>query len=184
MIPRPTHDPHEPLFVEPPHPASFEDAALLEQCELGRGRTRGPGGQHRNKVESAVYLTHISTGVESQGSERRSAHENQRVALFRLRLSLAVRVRTPIPAGEIRSALWLSRCSADGRIACNPEHHDYPTLLAQALDVLWACRLDPRTAGLRLACSSSQLIKLIKDHPAAFVRVNEARHAAALHPLH
>ena len=47
-------------------------------------------------------------------------------------------------------------------------------LLAEALDVLHAGSFDPRTAGLALACSPSQLIKLLKEEPRAMRLVNEA----------
>jgi len=70
-----------------------DPALLLRACVLRRGRTRGPGGQNRNKVETAVYLLHRPTGVAAAATERRSQAENLRVALFRLRLQLAVAVR-------------------------------------------------------------------------------------------
>jgi hypothetical protein len=170
-------------LVAPPHPATLEDEVLLKACEQGRGRAGGPGGQHRNKVETLVMLHHLPTGVQAHAGERRSVVDNRRVAVFRLRLRLATEVRTPVPAGEIRSPLWLTRCDRDGRIACNPAHRDYPAMLALALDVLWAADLDARTASLRLCCTMSQLVKLIKEHPAAMTRVNQARAARGEHPL-
>jgi hypothetical protein len=167
----------------PVHPAALPEEELLKQCEVSRGRSSGPGGQHRNKVETHVTLTHASTGVHGQAGERRSATENHRMALFRLRLALATKVRTVVPSGEARSELWRSRCSAEGRIGCNPEHRDYPAMLAEALNMLEATRLDPRKAGLRLCCSSSQLIKLVKDHPPAFEAWNKARQSLNMPPL-
>lgn len=177
--------PPEPILVPAPHPATIDERALADQCDFSKDRAGGPGGQHRNKVESRVTVLHIPTQVEAHAGERRSAVDNRRVALFRLRLLLAVNVRTPVPAGEVRSDLWRSRCpdSAGGKIACNSEHHDYPAMLAEALDLVWASGLDVGKAALRLSASSSQLLKLIKDHPAAFVRLNQARDAQGLHKL-
>lgn len=166
-----------------PHPATLGEDALLAQCEVERGRASGPGGQHRNKVETLVELRHTPTGIEAHAGERRSLRENRPVAVRRLRLALAVAVRTPVPAGDVRSGLWRSRVSAGGRIACNPEHWDYPALLAEAMDMIDACGLDVKKASLRLSCSMSQLVKLLKDHPAAVVAVNDARKAAGLHAL-
>jgi hypothetical protein len=175
----------EPILMPAPHPSTFDEATLAAQCEFSKDRAGGPGGQHRNKVESRVTILHTPTSIEAHAGERRSAVDNRRVALFRLRLLLAINVRTPVQSGEVRSPLWLSRCPerAGGKIACNPEHHDFPAMLAEALDVVWASGLDPAKAALRLGTSSSQLLKLIKEHPAAFVRLNQARDAQGLHKL-
>lgn len=169
------------------HPASLSDQDLLAQCRLTRGRSSGPGGQHRNKVSTQVTLHHTPTGAEAQAGERRSAEANKREALFRLRLALAVSVRTsPAPRdawGDTRSDLWRSRCDSTGRIACNPDHADYPAMLAEALDAVHASHLDMKAAALRLTCSMSQLTKLIKDHPHAFAHLNKERAARSLHAL-
>lgn len=170
----------ESIPVPRPHPATLDTETLLRSCEVGKGRAGGPGGQHRNKVETLVIIHHVPTGLEAHAGERRSAEENRRRALFRLRLRLAVEARAPVPLGEIRSELWMSRCDRRGRLACNPEHEDYPCMLAEALDVVWACTLDVKKASLRLGCTSSQLVGLLADHPAALTRLNAAREAAGL----
>jgi hypothetical protein len=166
-----------------PHPASLPDPVLLGQCDLARGRAGGPGGQHRNKVETKVTLTHTPTGIQAQASERRSAMENQKVALRRLRLALAAGVRRSVPAGDQRSDLWRSRCTPDGKLAINPRHPDYPALLAEALDMIEASALDLPKAALRLCCTPSQLLKLVKDHPPAFEALNKQRAARRRRPL-
>ena len=163
-------------------PACLEDEALLKQCTINTGRTGGPGGQNRNKVETLVELTHKPTGLDSHASERRSQGENKRMALRRLRLTLAVSARMPVPIGEIGSGLWRSRVKA-GRIACSPRHEDYPSILAEAMDVIAACNWDPRKAALRLECSASQLVKLAKDHPPALLMWNRQRESRGMHLL-
>ena len=171
-----------PAPARPVHPAGLSDEELLAQCQIGKGRSSGPGGQHRNKVETKVTLTHTPTGMMAQAGERRSAEENKRVALFRLRLALAMEVRRPVPIGDIRSELWKSRCLG-GKVSVNPAHRDYPALLAEALEVIEAAGLDVRRAALRLECSTSQLIKLVKDHPPALERLNRLRQERGLHAL-
>jgi hypothetical protein len=168
------------------HPASLDPAVLASQCTMRLTRGSGPGGQNRNKVETAVVLIHGPTGLRAQASERRSQGENRAVALKRLRLDLAISIRRTIDLGGAGayapSPLWLARCRG-GRIAVNPDHEDFPALLAEALDVLLAGSFDPRIAGRALACSPSQLIKLIKDEPRALCMINEERKKKGQRPL-
>lgn len=173
-----------------PHPACLDDAELLRSCEVGRGRAGGPGGQHRNKVETLVTITYTPTGMEAHAGERRSQSENKGVAVFRLRLMLATRVRVspPRPRGleavdaPWTSALWRSRV-AGGRVRCNAEHRDFPSMLAEALDVLADAGWEPVSAAGRLGTTPSQLTRFIGAHPPAFVRMNEERGKRGIRPL-
>lgn len=166
----------------PTHPAALCVDELLKSCSITRGRSSGPGGQHRNKVETHITIVHEPSQIDAQAGERRIAKENQSVAIRRLRLKLAMGVRIEVPNGEIRSKLWKSRC-VNNRIVCNPSHADYPSLLAEALDVVDACGLDVKKASVRLACSSTQLIRFIADHAPALEMLNQAREVRGMHKL-
>ena len=47
-------------------------------------RASGPGGQHLNRTESAVRVTHLPSGLSASAQEERSQHLNRRLALARL----------------------------------------------------------------------------------------------------
>lgn len=171
------------MYSECLHPARIDEDELFTQCRMTRGYSTGPGGQHRNKVASLVRLVHIPTGCEAQAGERREPEVNRKTALRRLRLALAIQVRTPVPLGDQRSELWKRRCGADGRIVCSETHADFPSLLSEALDMIEACRLDEKKASLRLSCSMSQLVRFVKKHRPALNWWNQQRVEAKLHTL-
>jgi len=170
------------LPSDAPHPAALEIDDLLAQCETRRQRRSGPGGQHRNKVETAIVLKHRPTGIEGQASERRSQQQNKTAAIRRLRINLAIEARRAADSERTPSLLWNSRCR-NGRISVSPRHDDYPAILAEALDVLFDEEAETSAAAKRLACTASQLVKLVKSEPRAWTLLNEHRSCRGLPPL-
>jgi protein subunit release factor B len=68
-------------------PKSNED--LLRECEVDTFRSSGPGGQHVNKTESAVRLTHLPSGVVVTSQQERSQHRNKAICIEKLREKIA-----------------------------------------------------------------------------------------------
>jgi hypothetical protein len=157
------------------HPAALPPEELLKQCEISFGRHRGPGGQNRNKVETAVTITHRPTGIDGFASERRRQYENRLNAIWRLRIHLAINIRVPVhPAGHRPSELWVRRRQGE-KLSINPHNKDYPGLLAEALDVIVARKFDVAGAAGLLGVTMSQLAKLIRHEKHAMAMVNEGR---------
>jgi len=64
------------------------DNALLSECKVETFRSSGKGGQHANKTESAVRLTHIKSGIQVMCQNERSQYLNKTKCIKELRLRL------------------------------------------------------------------------------------------------
>jgi hypothetical protein len=166
----------------PVHPAALNDEELLSQCDWLTTRRSGPGGQHRNKVETAVVLTHRPTGIKAEANERRSQAQNRTMALFRLRVALAEQVRQPVAVDQEPSELWQSR--AKGRkLTVSSEHNDFPALLSEALDYVVAHEFDLTLAAQSLRVSTTQLARFLQQSPQRWRWLNDQRQQRDLRPL-
>ncbi len=152
------------------------DAELLRDCREERYRASGPGGQRRNKVETAVRLRHLPSGVVVQAEESRSLEENRTRALRRLRLRLAIEVRETFDLGA--PALppeFVAQRTPEGRIAVNPKNPAYPIALAVALDALSAAGGSYAVAASALGVTTSQLLRLLRSDPQVWREIDERR---------
>jgi len=71
--------------------------SLRKEVQFQTLRGTGPGGQHRNKVETAVRATHLPTGITVIATEHRSQHRNKILALERLHSRLIIRSKKRKP---------------------------------------------------------------------------------------
>jgi len=145
----------------------LDDDALLKHCRQECYRASGPGGQHRNKTDSAVRLSLHDGAVMAQCEDHRSQHRNRAEALRRLRSTLAIELRRPLNDSE--SQLW------EGSWKLGKKDRRYAGFLAHMLDVMahhqWAVGLSAKGLGI----STGKLVRTLSHDPHAWNAVNQAR---------
>jgi protein subunit release factor B len=67
-----------------PPPYSTDRDILAREVEVDVFRASGPGGQHVNRTESALRLTHPPSGVVVIAQDSPSQHRNREIAFERL----------------------------------------------------------------------------------------------------
>lgn len=151
------------------------DTDLLRQCREERYKSSGPGGQHRNKVETAVRLHHSRSGMSAQGEETRSQDQNRRHALSRLRHKIAFAVRSPfdLEAPHIPPE-FIAQRGRRGSFAVNSKNPSFPLIAATALDALAAADNVYATAAHALGVTTSQLRKFLQSDRELWRAVSEA----------
>jgi hypothetical protein len=162
----------------------LRDDELLAECYVETFRASGPGGQKRNKTESAVRLRHRPTGLAAQAFESRSQHENRAKALARLRATIALEVRRPLQLDGYAVPPALARLlpgAPGGQLrSANPAF--WPGARA-LLDLLAACDWAVAPAAARLGLSTGQLSRLLSAEPALLEVVNRERATRGLRRL-
>jgi hypothetical protein len=138
----------------------LDDADLLRQCKQEYFRSSGPGGQHRNKVETAVRLHHLPSGVSAQSADLRLREENRKRALRRLRNAIAFEVRAPV--GDIPPEL-LRHGAVNGALRVSAASVDFPVIAAVALDALSEADNSYARAATALGITTSQLLKFLQS---------------------
>ncbi|KAH9542058.1 hypothetical protein CY35_14G095700 [Sphagnum magellanicum] len=165
---------------------------LLAQCKVDTFRASGPGGQHRNKTESAVRLRHLPTGLVSQASDDRSQNNNRILALNRLRQLIAVEVRRPVELEGYKAPPELMRIlpnvtkarrEREGIQQIGAKHPDFVLGLQVLLDLLWSVNGSISECAALLGLSTGALSRLIVSERTVWNAVNNLRISHNLKPL-
>ena len=139
----------------------LSEQQLLAECRCDTMRGTGPGGQKRNKTESAVRVTHVATGLFAFDDVERSQHINRHHALQKLRLEFAFHLRCEPTA-------WKQPVPG-------PSSDSFPLWAAVALDALFATDFKLADAVIILGTTTSQLVKNLLKLPSLWQFVNEER---------
>lgn len=162
------------------------DEALIAQSEVDRYRASGPGGQHRNKTESAVRLRHKLSGATAIGEDSRSQAENKIHAVRRLRAAIALEVREPVALDGYAPSPRLAGLVAGGTAPLGARTRltgDYWAAVAELLDLLVAGGLEIGATAQRLGITTGALSKMILHDDQVGRAVNDLRRARNLRPL-
>lgn len=162
------------------------DDGLIAQCEVDRYRASGPGGQHRNKTESAIRLRHKMSGVSAIGEDSRSQAENKVHAVRRLRAAIALAVREPVRLDGYAPSSRLAALVAGGTAPLGARTRltgDYWAAIAALLDLLVAGDLEIAATAQRLGITTGALSKLLLHDEQVARVVNDLRRSHNLRPL-
>jgi hypothetical protein len=162
------------------------DDGLIAQCEVDRYRASGPGGQHRNKTESAIRLRHKLSGTAAIGEDSRSQAENKIHAVRRLRSAIALQLREPVRLDGYAPSPRLAAMIAGGTAPLGTKTRltgEYWAAIAELLDVLVAGDLEIGATAQRLGITTGALSKLLLHDDQVARTVNDLRRARGMRPL-
>src|ERR1043165_6293740 len=162
------------------------DDALIAQCEVDRYRASGPGGQHRNKTESAIRLRHRLTSATAIGEDSRSQSENKLHAVRRLRAAIALTVREPVLVESFTPSPRLAALVAGGTAPLGKQTRltgEYWAGIGELLALLVANNLEIGTTAQRLGITTGALSKLLLHDEQVARTVNDLRRAKGMRPL-
>jgi len=165
------------------------DEQLLKRCDVHIYKASGPGGQHRNKVSSAVRLRHRETGITAHGDDSRSQHENKRLAIKRLRMNFALQIRRPVdpetPPSERLGEFLLPppKGLQQRRLQIGRKNPQFWQVAAVLLDELEACEGRIGEAAGRIGVTTGNLVRTLSADRHLLAAAQEVRRKHGHRPI-
>ena len=157
------------------------DDVLLRSSNEDFYRASGPGGQKRNKTESAVRLRHPETGLMVVAVESRSRQENRERATRRLREAIANKIRVEVKRDEIPDIIRLT--AAEGFKIGRKDARFLP-LSAAMLDLLVAYEGKVSEMADALELATAKVVNFLKTTPELWEETQHVRDRFGLGHLH
>ena len=152
-----------------------DPADMLKDCRVDTYKSSGPGGQRKNKVETAVRLVHNPSGVSAQGQQTRSQRQNKSLAMQNLRIHIACACRTPQDLEHLDMPEEIAECfkpkgkqakakDAKARLTLAPGNRLFWPTAAFVLDVFDAAEGRLSDASDALGVSTANLAAFLRSH--------------------
>ena len=162
---------------------SMTDSKLLADCDVQTYRASGPGGQNRNKVETAVRIRHRASGIAVTATESRSQAENRARALRRLRQALVLGVRSEVEEGDGVPPAIAAIVDKNGRLAVGRRDARYLPAAGALLDVFLTKKGSVRDTAARVGVSTGNLSRFLVADDDLMPAANRIRAQFGLKPL-
>ncbi len=154
----------------------LDNVDLLAECRQERYRASGPGGQRRNKVETAIRLHHRPTGLTAQAEESRYLEQNRTRALRRLRERVALELRAPFDLKDPPlEPEFLAQRGPKGSLSVNRHSRGYAIIVATLLDALQSAEGSYAKAARALGLTTSQVMRFLRSDPHVWRTVGQAQ---------
>ena len=148
----------------------FEESEFLKYCLIDFYKARGPGGQKKNKTESAVRLTLKESQISATAAEDRQQSVNRTKAVKRLKLQIAFEERLP-------PEQW------SGQLDMNPSNKNYPLFCAILIDHCVEQNWQISSVATHYGLSTGKLIKILATSDTLWQEVNRQRAKLGHKPL-
>ena len=142
---------------------NLSDRELVSSCRVESFRASGPGGQHRNTADSAVRITLKQSPLSTYATTSRSQHKNKAEAIKKLRILIAMEMRSEIVP------TWTDSF----KIGKNDKR--YPVFISSILDVFHLSEWEMGRTSKKLKISTGKLNRVLNSNPVLLARVNQER---------